>query len=246
MNTAVLPVATQTVILSGTTPDEVLTEQELIDAMPDKLRKMLSQTAITHILNTLKEPDMFQQYRDNMFGFSNIMLEGKFKFTDYINAIKYCSYKLGGMTNQDAYIKTFPDKYQAWLQQGVDPKTMSAYVAMYHKTQMVTKILSQAAIPIQLLNQDVAQKAINHLAHLMVTAKSEMVQANSAIALLNHLKLPDTAKVQVDVNIKQSDAIQELTDQMRTLVETQVEAMNLGVSAKQIAGSKLIEHGEVV
>lgn len=231
-----------TIVLQGHTPDEILTEDELIEAMPGKLVKALSQTAITHILNTLNEPDMFQAYRDNLLGFSHVMLEGKYRITDYINAIKYCSYKLGGLSNQDAYIKTFPAKYQNWVATGLEPKSIAAYVAIYHKTQMVVKILSQAAIPIQLLNQDKAQQAVNHLASLMMTAKSEMVQCNAATALLNHLKLPDTAKLQIDVTVKPTDAITDLNNQMRDLVEKQVEAMNLGITAKTVAEMKVIEH----
>ena len=57
---------------------------------------------------------MYETYRDNLLGYAHVM-EGKFKMEDYINAINIVAIRLWSASNIDAYVKSFPDKYQAML-----------------------------------------------------------------------------------------------------------------------------------
>ena len=56
---------------------------------------------------------------------------------DYVNAVKYVSHKLMGCTNLDAYVKTFPVKYQGFLNQGVLSKDIASYITAYNKSKLV-------------------------------------------------------------------------------------------------------------
>ena len=219
----------------------VLTVDQFKLALPDKLKKSVNQELIDQINTTLSDPEMFEAYRDNLLSYTKVMADGKFKISSYIDAVRYISHKLMGCTNIDAYIKTFPDKYQRFVQQGVQPKDIASYVTAYNKSKLVNLIYEQTLIPSYVLNQDLYQKALNVQAELMITAKSEKVRSDAANSLLTHLKMPETQKVELDLNVKEDGSIAalrattlELAKQQRLMV--QAGAMN----AQEVAHSKLV------
>ena len=218
-----------------------LTLEQLKMAMPDQLRRGISQTTVDRIHTLINNPDMYEEYRDNLLSYASVMKDGRFKMEDYVNAVKYVSHKLRGDSNIDAYVKTFPAKYQSYMVRGMSSKDISAYVAAYNKNKLVNLIYEQTAIPVWVLNQDLKQKAINQLATLMMTAKSEKVQADSANALLTHLKTPETTKVQLDIGVQQDDSINSLRTAVQELAAHQRDAIRAGaITAQDAAHSKLI------
>ena len=218
-----------------------LTLEQLKMAMPDQLRRGISQTTVDRIHTLINNPDMYEEYRDNLLSYASVMKDGRFKMEDYVNAVKYVSHKLRGDSNIDAYVKTFPAKYQSYMVRGMSSKDISAYVAAYNKNKLVNLIYEQTAIPVWVLNQDLKQKAINQLATLMMTAKSEKVQADSANALLTHLKTPETTKVQLDIGVQQDDSINSLRNAVQELAAQQRDAIRAGaITAQDAAHSKLI------
>ena len=96
-----------------------LSIEQFKQALPDKVKKSINQELIDQINNTLADPEMFEAYRDNLLSYTRVMADGKFKVTSYVDAVRYVSHKLMGCTNIEAYTKTFPDKYQRFIQQGV-------------------------------------------------------------------------------------------------------------------------------
>lgn len=218
-----------------------LTLEQLKMAMPDQLRRGISQATVDRIHTLINNPDMYEEYRDNLLSYASVMKDGRFKMEDYVNAVKYVSHKLRGDSNIDAYVKTFPAKYQSYMVRGMSSKDISAYVAAYNKNKLVNLIYEQTAIPVWVLNQDLKQKAINQLATLMMTAKSEKVQADSANALLTHLKTPETTKVQLDIGVQQDDSINSLRTAVQELAAQQRDAIRAGaITAQDAAHSKLI------
>ena len=227
-----------------------LTIEQFKQALPDKVKKSVNQELMDQINTTLADPELYESYRDNLVGYTSVMADGRFKISNYIEAVKYVSHKLMGCTNIDAYVKTFPDKYARFLAQGVVAKDIASYVTAYNKSKLVNLIFEQTLIPHYVLNQDLYQKALNVQAELMTTANSEKVRCDAANSLLTHLKMPETQKVELDLNIKEDGSIAalrattlELARQQRLMVESG--AMN----AQQIAHGKLVidaEFSEVV
>lgn len=218
-----------------------LTVEQFKVALPDKLKKSVNQELIDQINTTLADPEMFEAYRDNLLSYTKVMADGRFKISSYVDAVRYVSHKLMGATNIEAYTKTFPDKYQRFLQQGVAPKDIASYVTAYNKSKLVNLIYEQTLIPSYVLNQDLYQKALNVQAELMISAKSEKVRSDAANSLLTHLKMPETQKVELDIGIKEDSSIAalrattlELAKQQRLMV--QAGAMN----AQEVAHSKLV------
>lgn len=223
----------------------MLTLDSLQNALPQQLRVRVSQDMVDTFNSTISDPLAAEYMRDNLISYTRVLQEGKFRLTDYMDAIRYVSYKLMGYTNTDAYARTFPTKYNALMANGVTPKDISAYVSAYNRNKLVNLILEQTLIPSHVLNQDIYQEAINTQAELMRTAKSEKVRVEAANSLLNHLKKPDTSKVELDVTIKDSSGLNELRDTMKQLAQQQVELIQNGsVSARTVAHAPLVINGE--
>lgn len=223
----------------------MLTIDQFKTALPDKVKKSVNQELIDQINKTLSEPELYEAYRDNLMSYTRVMADGRFKIQNYIDAVKYVSHKLMGCSNIDAYTKTFPDKYQNFLAQGVVAKDIASYVTAYNKSKLVNLIFEQTLIPAYVLNQDLYQKALNTQAELMITAKSEKVRCDAANSLLTHLKMPETQKVELEIGVKEDSSIAalrattlELARQQRLMVESG--AMN----AQEVAHGRLIIEGE--
>lgn len=219
-----------------------LTIEQFKTALPDKVKKSINQELIDQINNTLADPEMFEAYRDNLLSYTRVMADGRFKISSYIDAVRYVSHKLMGCTNIEAYTKTFPDKYQRFIQQGVSSKDIASYVTAYNKSKLVNLIFEQTLIPSYVLNQDLYQKALNVQAELMLDDSiSPKVRSDAANSLLTHLKMPETQKVELEIGMKEDSSIQALRATTLELARQQRMMMEAGaMNAQEVAHSKLV------
>jgi len=221
-----------------------LSVKQFQKVMPAKMKKNINPEFVDQVNNTInniQDPEMREQYRDNLLSYASVMNDGRFKITQYLSAVRYVGHKLLGDTNDVSYIKTFPDKYNDFITRGVVAKDIASYVSAYNKSKLVNLIMEQTMIPSHVLNMDLYQKALNTQAELMVTASSEKVRTDAANSLLTHLKPPETKKIELDVNLKEDKSIQELRDATMGLAAQQREMMKAGMSAaKEIAESTVI------
>jgi len=215
-----------------------LSLDEFKSALPDKVKKSINQTLIDQINATLSNPEEFEHYRNNLISYTRVMQDGRFKIEQYLNAVRYVSFKLMGCSNIDAYSRTFPDKMVRFNAEGVEGKDIASYVTAYNKSKLVNLIFEQTLIPAHVLNQDLFQRALNVQADLMLHAKSEKVRADAANSLLTHLKPPETKKVELEISAKEDSSIEqlrratlELAAQQRELIQSG--AMNAGQIARQ-------------
>lgn len=225
--------------------DISITLDQLRKAVPTSFKANIKQETVDTVNNLLTTGDLKEIYRDNILGYTRVLMDGKFKFGDYLNAVRYVSYKLMGESNIVAYTKTFPDRYQNFLDKGYSARDIAAQVSGYNSSILVTKLLEQSIIPSWIANQDLYQKALNVQADLMLNSKSDKVRTDAANSLLSHLKMPEVAKVSLDVNVKEDDSISELRRSTLELVKQQRLMIESGVmNAKQIAHSKIITDAE--
>lgn len=219
----------------------MLTLDQFKLALPDKVKKSVNQELIDQINTTLSDPELFEGYRDNLISYTKVMADGKFKVTSYVDAVRYVSFKLMGCTNIEAYTKTFPDKYQRFIQQGIQAKDIASYVTAYNKSKLVNLIFEQTLIPSYVLNQDLYQRALNVQADLMMNAKSEKVRCDAANSLLTQLKAPEVKKVELDIGVKEDSSIAALRATTMELARQQRLMMESGaMNAQEIAHGKLI------
>ena len=225
----------------------LITIEQFKQALPDKVKKSVNQELIDQINSTLSDPEMYETYRDNLVSYTRVMADGRFKISSYVEAVMYVSHKLMGCTNIDAYIKTFPDKYNRFIQQGVSAKDIASYVTAYNKNKLVNLIFEQTLIPSYVLNQDLYQRALNVQADLMITAKSEKVRCDAANSLLTQLKMPETQKVELEIGVKEDSSIAALRATTMALAKQQRMMVESGaMNAQEIAHGRLIIEGELV
>ena len=105
-----------------------LTEEEFKAALPDKVKRTIGKDLMFKINEVLAEPEMYEQYRDNLLSYTGVMQDGRFKIANYIDAVKYVSHKLAGRSNIAAYGRTFPDKIKRFEDKGTSAKDVASYV----------------------------------------------------------------------------------------------------------------------
>lgn len=216
-----------------------LTEEQFKDALPPGVRKLVNPELMKQINKTLSSSETMELFKENLLTYTSVMQHGKFKISNYVNAVKYVSLKLLGSTNRDAYIKTFPDKYARFKAEGVSEKDIASYTTAYNKSKLVNLIYEQTLIPLHVLNAPIQQAAINKLADLMLNAKSEKVQSDSANSLLTHLKRPETQKVELDIGFNAGSIIDDYELVMRKMVEKQKALIEAGGDLKQITNASI-------
>lgn len=216
-----------------------LTLDQLKGSLPAKLRKNVTEDMVT-LVNSEQDSDFREHYRNNVISYTSVLQGGKFKLVDYINAVKFVSFKMLGDGNTVAYSKTFPERYQRLLDKGISGKDVASYSTAYNRGELVNRIMEQSLVPIHILNMDLQQEAINVQAELMRDARSETVRQKAAECLIMQLKAPEAAKVEIDVSYS-NDSINELRETTRALAQQQMKLIKSGaVTAEAMAHSDII------
>ena len=224
-----------------------LTVEQFNAVIPRKMRSIQNKEFIDEVNKVITDPIIAEHVRDNILGWATVLEDGKFKLSDYMNAVMYVSFKIQGDSNQVAWTKTFPDRYQRLVDKGTSPKDISAYVAAFNKTKLVTLLLKQTLVPTHILNADLYQEAINEQAMLMRSAKSEMVRQQAGATLIKELAPPEATDINLNVKHEQGSVISELQAATAELVAQQkAQIQSGGMSAQDVAHSKIVKEGEVI
>lgn len=220
---------------------EILTVESVQNSVPKQLRCTVTQEFVDKLNNLQTNNSEASEYiKENFITYSHVLKEGKYKLESYFNAITYVSFKLMGYTNQDAYIKTFPERVKKLREEKGVNADISNYVAAYSKGKLVLSLLEQAHIPSWLLNQDAYQSAINTLVDLMSHARSEMVRCKAAESLITQLAKPEAVTNTLNINTNESSEMLSLKESIVELAQQQKKLIELGYTAKSIAAKKLV------
>lgn len=199
-----------------------LTLEQLSRVLPKSLKHNATQEIVDKVNNIKDDPLIREAYRENLLSYTNVMSQGRFKIGNYISAVKYMTHKLMGDTDILAYTKTFPDRFQSFVDSGTTAKDIASYVTSYNKNKLVNLVREQTLIPTHILNNDMYQTALNIQLRLATDPMvSDMIKQKAADSLLMHLKAPESTKIELDVNIKTDSVIKELRESTLKLVEQQ-------------------------
>ena len=220
---------------------DLITTDMLVKALPPNLKTNATQDLADLVNNITQDQYAAEYIRDNFISYTGVLQDGRFKTEDYLNAVAFVSYKLMGSTNDEAYFKTFPTRYQRLLTNGTPKKDISSYVAAYTKGKLVNKIMEQSIVPSWVLNQDLYQKALNVQADLMTNANSEKVRCDAANSLLTHLTKPKEVGPLINFDMRENSGMTELTKAITDLAQKQLEAVKSGVSVKDVAAHNIMD-----
>lgn len=221
--------------------DVTLTVDTLAKAMPSNLRPLVTQELADKINAIAKDQEFASYFRENFLSYTKVLQDGKFKVEDYLNAVKYVSYKMLRHTNEEAYVKTFPERYQRLLANGASRKDISAYVSAYSKNKLVNLLFEQTQVPFHILNMDLRQEALMVQVDLMKTAASEKVRSDAANSVLSHLAPPKEAAPAVNFDMRESAGLKELTNALTKLAGAQITAIQNGTPVTEIAAHKIMD-----
>ncbi len=221
-----------------------ITEEQFKEILPASVRKNVNKDVLDVVNSAIADPAAIEAFRENLVTYSNVLTQGKYKLTSYVDSIKYVTHKLLGCTNIDAYTKAFPDKVADFRARGVSEKDIASYVSAFNRSKLVNAVFAQTMIPVHILNADVYQEAINIQLNLARNAQSEKVRSDAANSLLVQLRPPEIKKVELDIGLKEDSVITALKETAKELVRQQKEAVQLGIiNANDVARSGLIIEG---
>jgi len=227
-----------------------ITKQDLQMAMPQHMASTVTQGLVDTVNQLTVDPEFTDQFRENTIGYMSVLQSGKYKLTDYINAVKYVSYLLMGDKNVTAWGKTFPTRYAKLVACNASNKTIHAHSSMYRKNKLVSLVYEQSMIPSHILNASVFQDAINTQAAIMGDQSvSPKVRSDAANSLMTHLKPPETRKVELDMVVRDDSIIQGLKEVTVNLAtEMQNAIAHGGLSVKDVShkGITVNQDGEEV
>ena len=226
--------------------NDPLTKEQFLRVLPKECKARLTDETLDNINNVLGDPQLRENYRDNLLSYTSVMKDGRFKIQSYVDAVRYVSHKLLGSSNIEAYTKTFPARFQRMTNEGMDNRQINSFCTAYNKTALVNKIMEQTLVPSHILNADLYQKALNVQASLMTDDDvSPKVRSDAANSLLVHLKMPENTKIELDVNVKQDKSIDDLRATTLELVKQQKLMLESGaMTPKEVAHSTILIEGD--
>lgn len=218
------------------------TVELLQKTLPSNLRTSATQ-GLVDMLNTVSSNQQEAELiRENFLGYTAVLSEGKYKTEDYLNAVKYVSFKLMKCSNEEAYVKTFPQRYQRMVTEGVKPKDIGSYVYAYSKNKLVNRIMEQTMVPSWVLNQDIFQEAINTQASLMRDPDvSPKVRSDAANSLLTHLAKPKEAGPLINLDLRDTSGMKEMKELLVRMAQQQQGLIKEGLTARDIAAATIID-----
>ena len=208
--------------------------------LPKRFRGVVNQDIVDEINHLVEDPDYGEEFKDSVLTYTDI-LSGKenWSMAKYLEAVKFYSLTAIGHSQVDAYIKVFPDRLEARISRGQGKEEMRGEAARFNGTELVSRIRNQALVPLHLVNQANVQLGINTLVKIATNGKSEIARVNAATALLKELKPPEAQKIEIDMSVREGDAILDLKEQLAEMAEAQLKAVDRGqVTVGQLGALK--------
>jgi hypothetical protein len=224
---------------------EHLTLEQIRLAVPPHLINSVTQEMVDDLNSLATDPLLGSAIRENFLGYTKVMAEGRFKIEDYISAVKYVTYKLMGYSNEEAYSRAFPNRYQILLDRNTSKKDISSHVSAYHKNKLVSLIMENALMPTWVLNQDMFQKALSVQYEIMNDqTMGGKVRVEAANSLLTHLAKPKEAnKFQINVGVEHS-GMKEMREMMEKMAQQQQGLIVEGkATTVELADAELVSSG---
>lgn len=214
---------------------------ELKDSLPDSMKRYATTAVLNQINDICDDPQKAQAIRQNVLSYSSILNNGKFKLSDYVNAVAFISFTIMGHKHEEAYALTFPERYARLKKKGTKAKDLSAYVAAYRGNKLVKMIAEQSIIPGWIMYSDVYQQAILVQKDIMLdTDVSAMVRQKAADSLMDKLAPPtETVKAEANIGVSADSPVIALQQALTALAEGQHSEILKGAKTRDVSQRRL-------
>lgn len=225
-----------------------LTIEQVKKDMPLK-KGIITQDAVDIINASLNDPEFQGESLVQTAAIYEAVLRGaRASIPEYLNAIRFCAYMSTNNSNYtEAYKKVFSDREFVRLRRDLptdDPRygELTSAASRYRRTKLVTDILTASQVPLDLIFTGHRYKAIGVLAEVMENGKYDRDKINAAKELLAATKGPDNVKIELDVGISESSAVDQLNDQLAAIAGRSLKHLEAGAtSLKELGAMKVID-----
>lgn len=212
----------------------MVTVEELQKALPS--RKNTITDEIVEIINKSQDDPEFQgeSLLQTAITYENVMMNNKAGIKEYIDAIRFCAYLISLEDNYtEAYKKTF--SYRDFVKNRLDvPPDSSKYreltnaASRYRRSKLVVDLLTFSQVPLDILFSGYRYKAIGVLANEMETAAYSRDRIAAAKELLLAVKGPENKKIELEIGVKESSAVANLSQQLTELANNSLMQLESG------------------
>lgn len=213
-------------------------------------RNQITDETLQEVKKLAEDPDYGPEFIESYIDHLNVYKESVGRSHEqFLNALKFFSLVESGNSLTDAYIKLFPERFEArkknYPPEEQKKNIMRGEASRFNTSKLVTEIKKVAAIPVQLVHRHILHEAILEQAHLMRSARSEMVRQKAAACLITELKPTEDNVIKLEVEDGANSAIDELRKATEALAAAEHKRVQAGVPLKDIAESSIIVEGEV-
>lgn len=190
---------------------------------------------------------------ENFVEWLGVLEGGKWGLREYIDAVKYCSYRLLGETQESSYRKCFQEKcgkveerYSG--ESEASRKERVCWLARaYDKNKLVCMIMRQSLVPSWILNAPLYQEALNELVKMVRNNEVKgMSKVRACEAIIEATKQPEEVKVSIGGNVGvRSEAMDELRQVTEELCRGLKEEMRSGrKDLREVSEIELVKNSE--
>lgn len=210
-------------------------------------RNLVDEGTVEEINKLAADPDYGEEFLQSYLDHLQVLADSpKNTHEQYLRAVKFFSLVEAGNKLVDAYVKVFPDRFEARRRNNPNAgkEVIRGEASRYNSSKMVNEIRRVATIPVQLIHRHLLHESILETAKLMKTAKSEMVRQKAADTLIRELKPSEDANINIKVDDNTGSVIEELRKATQELAAKQQEAVLAGIPMKQIAAARIFDNDE--
>lgn len=190
--------------------------------------------------------------RDNFIEWIGVM-QGKdgsrVGLSGYIDAVRYCSWRLLGETAEVSFRRVFKEKCAKVEERyggesEASRKERVCWLARaYDKSKLVVEIMRQSLVPSWILNAPYYQEALNALVRMVRDDEVRgMAKVKACEAILEATKQPEEVKVSIGGNVGvKNEAMEELRGVVDDLCRGMKEQIEAGKSLREISEIELVK-----
>lgn len=231
--------------------NEIVTLDSLKEHLPNR-KNQITQECVDIINKSRNDPEFHgESLLKTAITYESVLKQNKVSIPEYLNAVKFCAFlTTDNCSYVDAYKRVFchrefVKKRKNASTDSVEYRELTAAASRYRKSKIVTDILTVSQVPLDIMFSGYRYKAVAVLADVMETARFDRDKINAAKELLAATKGPDNVKIELDVGVKESSAVQQMNQQLAEIAKKQKDLIEAGISTLDEFGSMKTQEKDI-